>query len=53
MNGKATKYPRDDEMTQQEGRWNPDLAGDYDRIAEFDADATRMTWAVRPSIKPC
>ena len=39
MNGKATKYPRDDEMTQQEGRWNPDLAGDYDRIAEFYADA--------------
>lgn len=39
MNGKATKYPRDDEMTQQEGRWNPDLVGDYDRIADLYAEA--------------
>ena len=26
-------------MTQQDDYWNPDLAGDYDRIADFYADA--------------
>lgn len=39
MIDKAVDHPPHVDMTQQEGHWNPDLAGDYDRIAKFYADA--------------
>jgi hypothetical protein len=36
---KAVDHPPGDDMTKQDGRWNPDLVGDYDRIADLYTEA--------------
>jgi SAM-dependent methyltransferase len=36
---KALDHPPDDDVSKQYGHWNPDLIGDYDRIADLYAEA--------------
>lgn len=34
---KAIDHPPDDDVSKPDGHWNPDLVGDYDRIADLYA----------------
>lgn len=39
MSDKAVDHPPDDDVAKRDGDWNPDLVGDYDRIADLYAEA--------------